>query len=406
MASTFAWLDYSEHERRKMLEVIEQFREQETRDELGIGAIRDAFADLLFPGTGTVQTRARYFLFVPWMYLHLEAQEASQSRAEEQVRREEFSLIEALLNAGERKGVIGERARMGLKRLPSNIYWLGLGLWGIRRFQGSQEQYHRLLDANELGWRAGRKNRKKEDGEPLDDSRPVNWHPGLPPAPPGFLRAASFALTRVEAEYLRERILARVPHTMLGYLADRGRETEGVEFPWQHPQCAELPTELREQLDHSRRFSEAIHGAALLYNLMLAEAAGRGKLVVHYREQIQDWGGLVEGRRAALAGWDRKRFWEIVASGGAVVKSPTQTFVDRWVDHCLRPRAAVGAADNESMRRLVRERERALKRSQSRLDNRRALELWKGAAGTSRLSYRWPRAEQIVADILRGLRAA
>ena len=72
MTSTFTWLDYSEREKRKMLDVIDLFGEQDTRDELGIGTVRDAFADLLFPGTSTIQTRARYFLFVPWMYLELE----------------------------------------------------------------------------------------------------------------------------------------------------------------------------------------------------------------------------------------------------------------------------------------------------------------------------------------------
>ena len=36
MASTFTWLDYSEHERRKMLDVIELFGEKTTRDELGL----------------------------------------------------------------------------------------------------------------------------------------------------------------------------------------------------------------------------------------------------------------------------------------------------------------------------------------------------------------------------------
>lgn len=34
-----------------MLDVIDLFNEQDTRDEIGIGAIRDAFADRLFPGT-------------------------------------------------------------------------------------------------------------------------------------------------------------------------------------------------------------------------------------------------------------------------------------------------------------------------------------------------------------------
>ena len=33
-------------------------------DEIGIGLIRDAFANYFFPGTSTVQTRAKYFLIV------------------------------------------------------------------------------------------------------------------------------------------------------------------------------------------------------------------------------------------------------------------------------------------------------------------------------------------------------
>ena len=49
--SQFAWLDYSEHERRKMLDIVDLFREHDTRDELGIGSVRDTFADLFFPGT-------------------------------------------------------------------------------------------------------------------------------------------------------------------------------------------------------------------------------------------------------------------------------------------------------------------------------------------------------------------
>ena len=50
--STFVWLDYSERERRKMLDMVDLFREHDTRDELGIGSVRDAFADILFPGSG------------------------------------------------------------------------------------------------------------------------------------------------------------------------------------------------------------------------------------------------------------------------------------------------------------------------------------------------------------------
>ncbi|WP_339613530.1 DUF6361 family protein [uncultured Rubinisphaera sp.] len=42
MASTFTWLDSSEGERRQAMEVIGQFRDEDPRDELGIGTVRDS----------------------------------------------------------------------------------------------------------------------------------------------------------------------------------------------------------------------------------------------------------------------------------------------------------------------------------------------------------------------------
>ena len=68
MASTLTWLDFSDRDRKRTLDAIDLFREEDTRDELGLGVIRDAFADRLFPGTSTIQTRVRYFIFVPWLF--------------------------------------------------------------------------------------------------------------------------------------------------------------------------------------------------------------------------------------------------------------------------------------------------------------------------------------------------
>jgi hypothetical protein len=56
-------------------------------------------------------------------------------------------------------------------------------------------------------------------------------------------------------------------------------------------------------------------------------------------------------------------------------------------------------------RKLVGDRERALKRGLSRLDNPRALELWNGAAGTAALDYRWRNARVILEDVRDGLSA-
>src|SRR5581483_10818372 len=122
MPSTFAWLDHSEEQRRQMLDVLDLFREKTTVDELGLGTIRDAFADLLFPGTSAPQTRARYFLFVPWIYLRLEEQKTPSAEVGRKARRAEIELVDRLLDAGESDGVIGRLARADLQRLPSNIY--------------------------------------------------------------------------------------------------------------------------------------------------------------------------------------------------------------------------------------------------------------------------------------------
>lgn len=146
MASKFGWVDFAEEDRRKMLDVIHLFRERDTRDELGIGTIRDSFSDYFFPGTSTVQTKVRYMLFIPWIYLDLERRKTPFSEIASKARSKEIRLIFSLLEGGEKEGVIGSDAKKTLKRLPSNIYWTGLASWGIRVFNGSQDQYHRYLD--------------------------------------------------------------------------------------------------------------------------------------------------------------------------------------------------------------------------------------------------------------------
>lgn len=401
MPSTFTWLDYSEHEKRRMLDVINLFREQDTRDELGLGVIRDGFADALFPGTSTIQTRARYFLFIPWMYLTQEQRKAPSHRIADRARYEETFLIENLLYNGETDGVIGRQARKALLRLPTNIYWQGLGALGIRVFPGSQDQYHQSLDAF---YRRGHGAHRADDGEPVDGLSSGNWHAGLPPVPEGFPNSATFALAFEEAEYLRERILTRQAGTLFAFLVDNGEITRGIEFPWEHPQFASFPTHIREQLEHARCFSEIFHGAALLYNLMLAEKAEHLEdLRDEYEGWLDEWAEGIDARREAYLRWNRNRFWSIVQEQGMRVGYPTRDFINNWLALVNGHDRAAGIRNDKRARRLIHERERALKHSKSRLDNQRSLELWSGAAGTAQLSYRWRGVEIIVNDILAGL---
>ena len=45
------WIDFSDNDRKKTMDVLRLFQEQGAVDELGIGIIRDGFANYFFPGT-------------------------------------------------------------------------------------------------------------------------------------------------------------------------------------------------------------------------------------------------------------------------------------------------------------------------------------------------------------------
>ncbi|MFL0243210.1 DUF6361 family protein [Mycobacterium sp. SMC-17] len=50
-----------------MFEVVDLFKEEGTVDELRVGSIRDATANVFFPRTSALHTRLRYTLFIPWL---------------------------------------------------------------------------------------------------------------------------------------------------------------------------------------------------------------------------------------------------------------------------------------------------------------------------------------------------
>ena len=258
-----------------MLEAIELFRERDTVDELGLGSVRDAFSDLLFPGTSVLHTRARYLLFIPWIYVDLERKTIGSAQIAAAARRAEVALIGALSRGGaDERGIIGIQAGERLQRLPSSAYWQGLNRLGIRNFAGSQDRYHRSLDAYYAERRRYwdlRKSVQGDDGE-LGERQPSNWHRALPDPPDGLLDAASFALTAQDADYLRDRILLEAPGTLFAELVEHSDvPVMVIARPWQHPACASLDPQLQERVEFARHFSDLMYGAQLLYGCLVAD---------------------------------------------------------------------------------------------------------------------------------------
>ena len=404
MTSAFGWLDHSEQQRRQMLEIVNLFREKGTLDELGIGVIRDGFADHFFPGTSTLQTRARYLLFIPWVFLRLEQERVPSAQFDRRARQAQADLVRALLAGGESEGVIGSTAREALLRPPSELYWTALRVLAIFRFGGSYGSYIASLDRN---YRTDRTLLRSDDGELLEAS-PRAWHAALPPAPPDLMAKISFELTRPEADYLRERIVTEQRHTLLAVFATDSARVEKVNAPWEHPARESLVPDLRRDLEDGELFSLVIRGAYLLYNVMLADASvaagmtARERLPALYREMLAQWSDEMTAEDARLARWDLTGVWDVMARRGRRIPLRTRRFVEQWLDIALHRRA--GLAEDRASRQLIHERERSLKRSLARLDHRRPLENWGEASSTGRLDYRWENVRRILWDIQRGTR--
>ncbi len=407
MPSFISWLDYSEHEKRKMLDVINLFRERDTRDELGIGTVRDAFSDLLFPGTSTIQTRAKYFLFVPWIYMDIERRRVSSDKVSAEARRMEIKLITSLIDSKDKDGIIGIDARANLKRLPSNIYWQGLGSWGVRMTPESQDAYHRSLD---YYYDSARRIQKNDDGDMVSGVSVGNWHNSIPTKPKEFPAEASFLLSKEEAGYLYERVSSRAQGTLLFFLIDNKKVLPESSFPWETPYFvdATLPPELQIQLTHGRNFSVAMYGSALLYNMMLSEKSenrdDQQELIDTYKDAFNNWSENVKALDSELRNWDRAAFWNIVKGVNSRIPPKTESFINTWLDMVFSSGSVADISKSDTARSLIKSREIFLKRTQARLDNTRALEQWSGYAGTNQLNYRWQRpVRAIINDIVKGL---
>lgn len=410
MASTIGWLDYSEEHRQKMREIIDLFKDTDTLDELGIGSVREAFSELLFPGLSTIQTRARYFLFVPWVYRRMEDEKVPSARAAEKARSLLTQLIESLERGGAsgNEGIIGWDARRNLKRLPTEVYWAGLATYGIRLFTGSSADLHRSLDAYHERFR----HFNKGEGDEISERFAPNWTSHLPRPPQDLWKETSLALTPDEAQFLADQIQLNCPDTFLSFCLDNPADLSDIGVPWAHPAVDDVEDPTATWLHHARLFAEVIQGAAFAYNLMLAERArdtglsvGSTDLLTKYTSELETWVEKLSARWPVYEQWDRTGFWAVVLEGNSRVYTSTRNFVNTWIDLVQQDRFAIPDLPAQA-RSLISNRERQLKGGKARLHNRRALEMWSTAAGVGLLTYRWPTARSVVSDIHDGLNRA
>lgn len=377
--SGISWLDTSASDERRMREIVRLFSDVSTLDDLGIGQVRDGLGDLMFPGTSTIHTRPRYFLIVPWIFQRA-AQKYSGTELVSKARLEERKLIEVMRTPPAVDGMIGKVAGKAVRALPSQIYWSALQRYGI------------LVDPKSYSWDV-----------PVDP-------------PSGFPHSIDSGLdmTEDEAQWFRERILVTCSGSYFAHLFAEGLDSDPIDaaLPWTHPALAQASGDIQNIVEHARLFSLVINGAALVYNLVVAErydeiAVGDESFAELYRDALDEWADDLELNRGALLGWNLDDFWLTVLRGrsGNPVGPATKIFVDDWVAR-VRAQDAHDLTRSSEIRSMIAERERKNKGESSRLSNDRLIKNWRGASGARRLNYRWGNVQRTLADVQEGLDSA
>jgi hypothetical protein len=385
------WIFGSFSERDDALALLDDDGPAEPRDELGIGPLRDVFANAFFPGITTPQTRAKYFLFVPAMYKRIEEDTTLRRRPATAIDELEQSLLEGLMRGGDLDGVIGSK----FKRVPtipaSSIYWTGMHAWGIRLFSDSRTHYHgwlqtpsRLLHLDQID----------EDA----DHAPPRWL-GLP-GEPQLLESPDIQLSRAEATFLEARVQAlptRSGRPLLRELLDAPLEPG---LFWDSQLIRRNRADLSQQARDAERLSVAHNGAMRLYNTLCARQAGDVVAVEDWLAECEAWS--VGHPPDEWREWNLTTFWERVERlpGGREAREATEPFLAPWIALMSGGETLHGAHTS----RLVRERERVTKPGRERLSWPFALEGWnREGLGVQPLDYRWRSAARIIRDIQEGL---
>ena len=378
MSSSISWLDADEAASEQARRLIAATTEVNggTLDQLGLGGIRDFCSDHLFPGTSTLWRRARYLILVPWCY-----QGSDSAGAQRKLRRALTARYEE--GRGADRGIIG--AQKDVDRLPDEVVWNGLAIWGIR-----------LAEVTRPAAAAAR-SRPSETQE--DDTSSI-WHPRLPVRPPDFPKRQRIDLEPSEASFLaglltnpvvnpRDRYAARRQTSRLPLMLDEDLDPDA--WNWRTVPAAASP-ELGQHLRDAACFADLAWSARALYALMVADRADAD--LEGHREKLDAAERQVRSGSTgqALAAWDLDRF-----AAGVLSERPNAgrglTFLRAWRDLVLRTRGRLERSD-DAQEQII-DREGRVKRSRARLTGEQP----DPVAVAWRYDFRAEVARSIVADI-------
>jgi Family of unknown function (DUF6361) len=398
------WLDFRADDLARARDLIRSLQDEGVLDELGFLVLFGCFADIFYPATSTVMRGARYLYFVAGTYQQLEREDGVRSSNVTQLARKRQDALRDALAATQKTGVIGRDAKIGVKQLPSAVYWSCLRRLGMFNGGLSEAAY---LDAFDR-LRVERRGFADDDKSRQASGRTAYWDADLPAV--RFLNESgapkvgiNFKLTRAEAADLARRYETRYEHSLLTHQLRHGIPNSLA--PWN----AHRPTEyLAAHLDRAENVSLFARGVTLHYYHLLGDArdkAGLSPIKDTVTPVFERWW---EEARPKLRNWNAAELASVQELSSSLRHGSNGdiAFMNGWLARVAVKSSARALVGDSTARELVRAREVAIKPAKARLKSRKHLEQWRSSTVKDtvyQFDYRHSIGTRFVSDMLEGL---
>jgi len=415
--SQLGWVDFSSEDREQVSKILAMLKEPGTLDELGVGQIRDAFADLLFPGFSTIQTRAKYLIVVPIIlkeYHHLNIKQPILEYLKE--REDEVAKFLDKHHSSSTEGIIGRTMvnKDGVARRPSSVYWNA-----FRQF----EIIHTFMSLNEFSQKYSKitfqVNSAQEHDEGIDESSELREAILTPNGYESkWLENVTLDLKYDEADFLYRKMttspyvkdsvstqlfLSGLMKEALEQYTDLQKNKEHLDFDNSLDLLEDLvlrsndiSKECKETLALANEFSLAMEGPHIRYNIVLAtkENYENEELAEYYKTLYVTWKETVKKRDIFSSGCSTRWLQAAKRNHYHAFNENTVDFIENWSELMLND------TNDDVLDDLVKEQAFRNKKNRSILHKNNRYENW---VGIRRLDYRWSSAVKILQDIVDGL---
>ena len=377
------YIHSNSEEQAKVLRVLKMTSEPVAIDELGIGRIRDAFADLMFPGTSTLQKHIKYFSLMPQLYK--KATEKSynhKSDVKAEIIRLEKEMTKRLMEGSpEESGITGiesikKDSNSYVKYDPAYIYNSGLITYKILRSP----------NVHELIYSASKKHYKTDDENAANDAMEktgLYQFCSFPSVDYDFTKECSLDLTKGDRDFIVEHILKAedCKDTLLRFLV----ENTGLALPqkFEDLPLKKLPENLSNVQDAARRFADFIYMVHVRYNYILSNNEDE--------DVLNKFNELLESYKNS--GTDISSVVDVV----------TLRYDDGSKDFCKRLDECIQTDDIRDFDKRIIEREKKVKGNRRKIGNPSSYAYSKNnRIHYYKLTYRWEVVRKFIEELRKG----